>query len=406
MTETKHETRAHSEHGASGAHRWMACPGSVNAQRGLPDTSNEHAARGTAAHEVAEECLKNGYLAERFIGEIIKVEDFEFEVDDKMAEDVQVYLDSIRGEALPGDVVLVEQSFDLSDLHPGMFGTNDACVYKRATEHLIVADYKNGFGYVEVIDNPQLKMYAIGALRTVRALGYKVRKITLRVVQPNAQAKPVRDWAIDVLDLLDFEMELTRAAQRTMDPNAPRIAGPHCEYCLAASTCDALAARTNEIAALDFQVIELTERQMLAVLDNADMIEARLSAVRQLAYGMLERGIEVPGYKLVQGKGRRKWNTDDDDMIAEALCTKYDFNRGEITTSKLKSPAQVEKMLRAPRGEKESVRAEFNLSFTTTPPGKVSLVRDTDPRPTVAGSLSAASDFTPIGDNSQTELLF
>lgn len=405
MTDIKHETRAHSQHGASKAHRWMNCAGSVAAEADKPNVSNEHAARGTAAHEVGEMCLKNGFNADRFIGETIKVERYEFVVDEHMAENVQTYLDSIRGEILPGDVLLVEHEFDLSDIHPGMFGTNDACVYKRATEHLIVADYKNGFGLVTVEDNAQLKMYGVGAVREIFRLGYKVKRITLRVVQPNAQAAPVRDWDIDVLDLLDFELELGRAARATMDPNAPRTAGPWCEYCLGAAECGALAARVNEVAKLDFAPVELSEAQMLNILDNADMIEARVSAVRQLAYEMLQRGIEVPGWKLVQGRARRAWNSDSEDMIAEALCEKYGFNRGEIMKSKLKTPTQIADMIRAPKGEKESMRAEFNLAFTTTPPGKVNLVRDADPRTPVAGALSAQSDFKPIGD-SRTELLF
>ena len=50
----------HSRFGASAAHRWMRCPGSIQASEGLPNVSSEFAAEGTLLHGVAEDILRGG----------------------------------------------------------------------------------------------------------------------------------------------------------------------------------------------------------------------------------------------------------------------------------------------------------------------------------------------------------
>jgi hypothetical protein len=62
----------------------------------------------------------------------------------------------------------VEEPFDLSWLHEGMFGSNDFYRYKHETKTLTVYDYKHGRGViVEAEWNPQLMLYAVGALKNI-----------------------------------------------------------------------------------------------------------------------------------------------------------------------------------------------------------------------------------------------
>lgn len=395
----KHETRSHSSRGASGAHRWIACPGSVAAQAGLPNTSNEAAARGTAAHELADKCLQNGYDAERFRGDVIVVEKWSFEVDDTMIEGVQLYLDTCRADVEVGDQYFTETTFDLSHLYPGMFGTNDWCVYKPKQRRLIVRDYKNGYGIVEAAFNWQLIYYGIGAAHSLKL---PIDTITVSIVQPNAPhvLGPVREWTFDALDLVDFEIELAAAAKRSADPNAPRIAGDHCQYCLAAHDCPALTAQQMKFAAAEFDplVVDVKVEKLTQLLDAATMMEARLSAAWALAQNLAEQGVEIPGYKLVERKTRRKWSIEDEserNAAIEAYAADKVHDVADLYTRKLKSPAQIEKVLKAPRGGKDALLAEFNRKFTTRPPGGKTLARDVDPRVALLPSDPAA-DFEVI----------
>lgn len=405
----KHEERAHSPLGASVAHRWIPCSGSVAAQAGLPNPTNEPAAKGTAHHEIADQCLKSGFDADRFIGETIHVEKFSFEIEEAGANAVQVYLNSVRADVDPGDILFAEQSFDLSDVYPGMFGTNDACVYKRKTRHLIVTDYKNGYGIVDVVDNPQLKYYGVGAARLLAKEGLRVDRVTLRIVQPNAPHVhgPVRDWDIDPLDLIDFEIELAAAAERAMAPDAPRIAGEHCEYCLAAGTCPVLRSRAVELAQLDFadRTHELTPETISEILNAAPIIEAHLKGVWALAAKLLEEGWEIPGFKRVARQSRRKWAIEDEQEIIDSLGRKYGLEETEITKRKLLTPTQVAGKLPADRGQRGAVKEEFLDRFSVRETAGYTIARDVDPRAIARGSR-AELDFDPIDDPQPNDLLF
>ena len=59
----------------------------------------------------------------------------------EMADGVQVYLDAVRAELEPGDLLLVEQPFSLDRLRPPgeMFGTADAVIYKPKPRRLLVS---------------------------------------------------------------------------------------------------------------------------------------------------------------------------------------------------------------------------------------------------------------------------
>jgi len=235
---------AHSKLGASAAHQWMACPGSVRLSEGLPDFVSKYAEEGTAAHELAAMLLdgdqdtSDGYCA-----------------DAGMAEAVQLYLDTVRGDA--GDTAplrLVEHKFHLKELHPDLFGTAD-CVQVWPRQKLMrVYDYKHGAGVaVGVKDNVQLKYYALGAL-----LLYKkpIKEVELVIVQPRCPHPdgPVRRHRFAAFELMDFEAELVAAVKRTEDPNAPLVEGEHCHWCKAgrAKVCPLKREAQQEKARREF----------------------------------------------------------------------------------------------------------------------------------------------------------
>ena len=48
--------------GASKAHRWMTCPGSISLESTFPEQESFYAAEGTAAHALAEESVSYTHL--------------------------------------------------------------------------------------------------------------------------------------------------------------------------------------------------------------------------------------------------------------------------------------------------------------------------------------------------------
>ena len=105
---------SHSELAASTSHRWMACPGSVIASRGVPTPETVYAAEGTTAHEVASTCLVEGSDADQFAGQELEG----IRVTPAMVTAVQIYLDVCRRLMDSSDIHLIEHAFDLAALHP------------------------------------------------------------------------------------------------------------------------------------------------------------------------------------------------------------------------------------------------------------------------------------------------
>ena len=100
---------AHSTWSASGFEQKMLCPGSHVLQADLPNTSSKYAAEGTAAHQILTYALQENLPAAAYIGRLLQVEGFEFEVDEDMAGHVQTCIDYVQDAAGENGVILVDQ---------------------------------------------------------------------------------------------------------------------------------------------------------------------------------------------------------------------------------------------------------------------------------------------------------
>jgi hypothetical protein len=107
------------------------------------------------------------------------------------------------------------------------------------------------------------------------------------------------------------------------------------------------------------------------LLEQVPSIEAWCAAVREEAFGGLVKGLEVPGFKIVEGRANRKWTGSSQ---AEAALLALGKTQHEIYTTSLISPAQATKLL----GKAEARHLE---SVITKPKGKPSVVATDDPRP-------------------------
>ena len=390
MTEQKH-----SRLGASSSHRWWHCPGSVSLSQGIPNTSSSYAREGQCAHAVAETCLNNGQDAGSMIGRVIK-EFADIDIDDGMAEAVQVYLDCVREDmAKYADAELaVETKFDLSHIYPEMFGTNDASLYIPSIGKLIVYDYKHGQGVpVEVEENPQMLYYGTGALTGKH--NRPISEIELVIVQPRCRHPDgaVRRWSTDPLYMTDWIADLQEAAARTQVENPVFDAGEWCKFCPAAGICKTLESRVLEAAKADFaedgslivsDIRTYSSDAIGEVLNHADVIESWIRSVRAFAHTEAEAGRIPTGYKLVTKRANRKHISEENTL---AFLLDYGIGKAEVTNpGKLMSPKQLEDYAKT-KGIKKEELAE--LWFT--PVGAATLAPIDDKREAV--KPEAASEF-------------
>lgn len=385
----------HSEHGASSAYRWTQCPGSVSMCRGIPNKSSIYALEGTAAHTLGEWCLEQQKDAEDFLGDFIEVDSngvqAKFEVTEEMAEAVQVYVDFVRKTLQPGDVLLLEQKIKLDKLDPPapMFGTSDCNIYRPSEKTLFVFDYKHGAGVpVEVKGNKQLKYYALGSLLAL-AEHLQCEKVVYGIIQPRAPHPdgPIRTDETSVGDLLDFAGDLVEAVEETLKPNAPLKAGSHCKFCSAAAVCPAKRDQAFSLAQMDFEdfVPEKIDPRHMSIETVSNMlkvipqIEDWIRSLRAYAQSQLETGEAVPGWKLVNKRATRVWV---DHNKVKDWAKKAGLENDEIFESKLKSPAQLEKVVGKKNLPEELVTA-VSSGYTLAP--------ESDKRQAV--DLSAGSEF-------------
>ena len=242
----------HSRFGASGADRWIECPGSVKAQEGIGGITSDAAREGTAGHEVAALCLTDGHDAVSFVGRTIEG----IEIDEDIAEAVQVYLDAVRSDkGAHGGKLLIERRFHLDWLDPEFYGTSDVASLGR-DDTLRVYDLKLGKGKaVEVEANRQLCYYALGVIGTLpKIMQGLIKVVELIIVQPRRPHKDgaVRRWRTTPEQLLDYCQDLVDAAKLARSDNPPFKAGDHCTFCRAAGTCPTLRNLALSRAQEDF----------------------------------------------------------------------------------------------------------------------------------------------------------
>lgn len=390
--------KVHAQLGASGAERWMACPGSINLSKGLPTYSTDYSREGTAAHNLAELSLRTGTEPADHIGEELSDgEGGEVEVTEEMAEAVSVFTLHVRGrsEHQPPSAHGIETKFDLAPLHPPepMFGTTDHWAYYAGSRTLYIDDYKHGQGVVkEAIENEQLMYYGVGGLLALGE-GRPVERVVLTIVQPRAYHPdgPIRSWSTTPAELLDFVGLLFDAARATQDPAAPLVTGPHCRFCPAAGVCPAKKAEAQALARIEFEALpeygpprpETLPVEVLAdMVTKFPVLEAWMAQGRALIRAKLAAGEEVPGWKLVERRKTRSW-------VAEKDVTEWakgeDLDEEELYERKLKSPAQVEKVV-----GKRNLPKELVVSKSSG----LTLAKESDPRPGVA--LNPASEFLAL----------
>lgn len=400
----------HARLSPSGAHRWMACPGSVVLEADYPDTGSVYADEGTAAHTLASWCLIDGLDADQYLGTVINVGERKFAVTDDMAGHVQDYVKLVR-EYAEGGELMVEQRVPIGHLtgEEDAGGTADAIIVKSG--ELVVVDLKYGMG-VKVMseDNPQLLLYALGAHENFGLLG-EFHAVTMVIHQP--RLNHVAEWTIPMPTLLEFADDVRYSAQRveqavslhTLHETVEGVAAggfldpgeKQCRFCKAKATCPALRAEVtdlvHEAATLDdfadllpTAVDSQTGDNYLSVaMAKVGLVEHWCKAVRAEVERRLLAGQSVDGFKLVEGKrGNRQWS---DPAAAEKLLKSFRLRQAEMYDLKLISPTAAEKLFKENPKRWEKVREHVSQSE-----GKPSVAFATDKRQEIAVP-SVADDF-------------
>jgi hypothetical protein len=302
-------------------------------------------------------------------------------VDDEMAEHIADYAKLVRDYA-EGGMLFVERRVDFSHVvnMPGNFGTSDAVILHP--NRLTVIDLKYGRGVkVDAINNPQLALYALGALNDYEALG-DYEEVLMVVHQP--RLNHVSEWCVPTSELEQFAREARLAAELTTQEPKYVPGEKQCRFCRAKAVCPALREEVREkvgVASLsDFADLAQRPADELAEdMARVELVEGWCKAIRAEVERRLFAGQNVTGWKLVEGRrGNRAWS---DEGEAEKILKAARLKREEMYDIKLISPTTAEKLLKDRPATWEKLDA-----FVTRPDGKASVAPATDKRPAMAVS--------------------
>lgn len=364
---------------ASGAHRWMNCTPSAVLESGEPGSTSDAAEQGTAAHALAERKLRKA-LKQRSKRPVSPWQDDEME--DHTTDYAVFVLEqlSTARETCPDAQLLIEQRLDFSHLVPGGFGTGDAVII--AEPRLQIIDLKYGLGVlVEAERNPQLMLYALGALHAFEPL-YDIAEVSVTIFQP--RRSNVSTWTITTEELLAWaETEVTPKAALAAAGEGEFRSGSWCQFCKLAPTCRARAEANLELAKLEFAPpAELTDAEIAQVLTQIPLLTKWASDVEAYAASLaINQGKQWPGFKVVAGRSIRKYK--DEKAVAEAAKA---AGYTDIFDRKLITLTAMEKLM----GKKTFTDLLGDL--VVKPQGKPTLVPETDKRRAL-DTRSAADEF-------------
>ena len=363
----------------SSAKRFLSCPPSARLNAKLlarfGEQSSPFAEEGTKAHALSELKLRH---------ETGEYNDFRFktlkEALGDIPNDMEMYTDRYVDEVLeryyaakrlcPDAQLLVEQKLSMDKWVPECFGTSDAVIV--SDQILIVIDLKYGKGVpVMAEENPQARLYALGALNEYGAL-YGFSQVRTVIVQPRLESTTEETIGKD--DLLAWGEEIKPVAEQAWRGEGEFHTGDHCRFCAARAICAARAAEAMDIFKHGFDEPRvIPDSDIPGILKVLDTTEAWIRDIRAYALAQAKQGISYYGYKLVRGKRPgRKWKDEEE---VENVLARAGYDRDQYEETKLRSVANLEKIL-----GKQAFDALLG-KMVSQGEGALELVPDDDKRP-------------------------
>lgn len=339
--------------------RRMLCPGSLHAEKDLPNTTSVYAEKGTMLHDKVNKLINGHKEWKKDLPEDLQ----------EIVKKAQEYFYSVKRDKKTL-IEFHEQRFNLDFLVPPfeeMGGSVDSIVLcyneENKTYELHVIDYKFGMGVkVEAYENYQLMLYALGVLNDYGFLKsledeipkfkcnniHKYIKLYLHIVQPyiSDSCWELRDDELKSL-LQGKRLDLIKSSiEQAYSTTAIRIPSKKaCQFCKAKATCSSLA---NTLPVIDnikdrnttlARIRILSEEEISAIYDKKDVIILYLNAIEDYIKTKLYEG-SFADYELKDKLSNRKWID-----TAEEHLTRLLGDDAYETTRKLISITKAEKLL-------------------------------------------------------------
>jgi hypothetical protein len=407
--------RPHAIASPSKAAMWLVCANSLAANEGQPEGDRKAADLGTDKHELMTMCLEFGVDAMAYEGHVLGKG---HTVNRELANDVQTVVDNVRerihGYELRGASVelVLDQAVPSGHItgEENATGTLDVALivtWPAGHTSLDVIDAKFGYQEVTAEWNPQLLMYASGALEE-QGLVYDFAEVNLVIEQP---LRGTTEWATTPAEIAQWvedavpkaekaRMILRMKGERALKMEDFTVSEKGCMWCRAKAVCPALVNHVQdtmergfedmETAVLDTSVDLLSVEDLAPKFESLELIEDWIKAVRARVELELLAGKPIPGLKLVAGKkGNRAWASNEE---AEAMMKKFKMKQDQMYSFKLLGPNPILDALKDQPRRLKQIEA-----LVVQPNGKPHVALESDKRP--------ALEIKPVEDGFDVEEL-
>ena len=380
----------HAKLSSSASKRWLGCPGSVKLSEHYPNGSSIYADEGTIAHGMAEGMIsKDDKLVQKYEVEAAKFYGEHPELNGTFLEMkmiLQPYVDYVFEEYAAqvhedgAAQLMTEERVDLTEYIPGGFGTSDVVILRQGRLHIIDLKYGKGVA-VSAEDNPQLKLYALGALARFDML-YDIEDVGMTIYQPRLDN--VSTDTIKAKDLYAWGEEVIKpGAQLALSEDAPVHAGDWCQFCPARYDCKERARDAMELQKYLGRMV-LSPEEIAEILGKIDRLTKFAEDIKDSALTKALDGEEIPGWKVVEGRSIRKYVGSEEEIVRQ--CEGAGYDQALLYERKLLTITNMEKLM----GKKQF--AEVLGAYVEKPEGKPTLAPESDKRPAITNN-SAAEDF-------------
>lgn len=386
---------------ASSAHRWLVCTAAPRYEELFPESTSEYAEEGRLAHAICElKTLKKFTTAitpKTFTTRHNKLKKDPM-YNPEMEKTSDLYIQHLTERAMQYNsmpYVAAEVQVEFSEYVPEGFGTCDNIMIGGDT--ICITDYKHGKGVpVSAENNPQMKLYALGALKKYRPIyGDTIKKVIMTIDQPRLSETPsVSEITSD--ELYAWGESIKPVAQRAFSGFGEFVPGEHCRFCRGKAQCKARADVNSALEEFRDCVPQakaepgqniLTDAQIGDLLIRGAELVSWYKDLEEYALSTLLNGGEIPGWKCVAGRSLRTF-TDQDAALKAVIAAGYDESL--VYERKAKTLTELEKLM----GKTEF--AEKIGQFVIKPVGKPTLAPMSDKREPYN---PAASDFAGITEN-------
>ena len=387
------ENKEHAILSPSSSSRWLNCTPSARLEALEPTVlTSEYAEEGTEAHLLA--AIKLSYMLKQinptqygtqFELFIMKSRFYNAEFNEYVNAYCQEVMDIINVDYAGEEVeVYLEKVVNFDDIVPDGSGTSDVIILGKDFIHIV--DLKFGKGVpVSAIGNTQLRLYALGALKTFR-LKHIFATARMTIIQPRLYDKSTDEHTVMSLNTW-AETFVKPRAELAIQGKGEFVPGDHCKFCKLKVKCEALATAQLEKAKAEFKLAIVDDPLTPTILSASQMSPEMLSRILTIAprfqdwfkdvvayatSAMINQGLKIPGYKVVKGRSNRM--ITDKDKVIEILKT-----NGYAEEAYLK-PIELEGLTKLEKNVGKKVLDHLISDYVIKPEGQPTIAEESDPR--------------------------